>query len=198
MILFNLLVPCIVSCLDSRAYSSLKNPQPIGISESILRKIAARKRQPYEIAIYSRPMYSEYAEIDKASFCVIFGLFYQTIHPIGSLLHRFDFEFKRLSRFMVMSMQISTIAIICSIIYAPSDYRSGQIYSPNRTLMLDYDDCVTASWIGAVLSILTLPLSHCLTLCCRSRLMIVKNDDEEGHAKKKVEDRANKQYEGGE
>lgn len=46
------------------------------------------------------------------------------VHPIGSIIGKFDIEYKRLARFIVISLQFSVIAVVSSIVFSYKVYRT--------------------------------------------------------------------------
>ena len=98
----------------------------------------------------------------------LFRLFMRNLHPLFSFFIRFDFEFKRLVRFMLLSIQYSGLAFICTIIFGHS-YRSDEQESDTRSF--DDKDIGNAVLAGFILSLLTLPFPYSWVECLKSRMI---------------------------
>lgn len=104
------------------------------------------------------------------------NLYLWGMHPLISIMTRFNLGYKRLSRFLVVSMQISTIAIICSIAFSPDVYRLSD-HLPTK--VREYVSCEQTDLpyiliAGFLLSILTLPPPEFMIYCLKSKLILSK------------------------
>lgn len=70
----------------------------------MLRKIAINQSMHYEQVIYNRYQYAKYLQIKEQSFSKIFCLYLKNLHPLFSIFSRFDVEFKRLIRYILLSI----------------------------------------------------------------------------------------------
>ena len=163
--LINILLPFIAGILDKKVFKSIsEGTEDCVISEEFLVNIATRKKEVYEKIIYKRDAFKYYAEYSKIDTCSLVRVFSAFMHPVLGFIHFFDFELKRLSRFMVLSMSASFIAIGCA-----GYFRS---YRPNEEREFDSNDVATGVVAGAILSILTLPLTPFLVGCLRSEIRV--------------------------
>ena len=121
MIGFNIIVPILALVLDAMVYNKLtksKSETEGGISNDFLKLIAKRKDLPFETIIYQRYQFAFYSKFEMKKCCSLFDLYSRYLHPLGSLFMRFDYEIKRLARFIIISIQYSLIAIICGIVFS--------------------------------------------------------------------------------
>lgn len=98
----------------------------------------------------------------------MFKLFCRNLHPLFSFFIRFDFEFKRLVRFMLLAIQYAGLAFICVIIFGKS-YRPDETDDETRTF--DSKDKGNAILAGFLLSLLLLPFPYTWIECFKSRML---------------------------
>jgi hypothetical protein len=129
IIAFNIIMPFVGGLLDRSSFESLTNPdKQTSISKQFLRQVALKKTLPYEFVLYQRPNLEIYNGLKTLHFSTMFCLFTSQLHPLISFFKRFDVEYKRLARFMVLSFQLSLIAVISSAVFSLKVYRGLRDY----------------------------------------------------------------------
>ena len=88
--------------LDKRDYDALKHDS-YAVTDEFIKKVAIKKRQPFELVIYSKRTFSRFYGMQSLGFCSLFRIFMMELHPFFSLFARFDIELKRMIRFMLVS-----------------------------------------------------------------------------------------------
>lgn len=114
--IFALVLPCLVMRLDSRDYADLKHDS-ILVSDDFIRKVAIKKRQPFELVIYSKRRYSRFISAKSLSCCLILKTFILELHPFISLFSRFDIELKRMVRLVLFCYQMYAVASISGLAF---------------------------------------------------------------------------------
>lgn len=102
LILMILILPIVALCLDKKDYELLKS-EDYEISDEFLKKIAIKKRVPFEIVVYNKIRYLRYIDLDQLGFCTLFRIFTLELHPLFNIFAKFDVELKRLVRYMIFS-----------------------------------------------------------------------------------------------
>jgi len=116
-----LVFPCLVMRLDSRDYAALKHDSII-VTDDFIRKVAIKKRQPFELVIYSKRRFSRFINAKRLSCCMILKTFILELHPFISLFSRFDIELKRMVRVVFFCYQMYIVASISGLAFG-TNYR---------------------------------------------------------------------------
>lgn len=96
-----LIFPCASIILDSKDFDALKHDS-YEVTDDMIRKVAIKKKEPFELVIYNKKRYSRFSRVKNPGFCTFFRIFMIELHPIFSLFGRFDIELKRLLRFIIV------------------------------------------------------------------------------------------------
>lgn len=96
----------------------------------------------------------------------ILATIFLDIHPYFSIFSRFDMTLPRLLRSFMYLVQLFTIAITC-ILYYRFSYDGGDVIESNVTM----NQILTAIYIGAGLSVLTLPTPLCFLSIFATKLV---------------------------
>jgi len=163
--LANMLLPYLACRLDRQALQKISDDrEDCIITEEFLVNIASKRGDVYEKVIYSRDNYKDYADLEAPSFMGIAKLCFRHIYPAISFFVRFDFETKRLARYMIMSLPSSLVAIISAAFFR--SFRLGEERG------LDDRDVIAGVVVGVVLSVLMLPPPAFITGCLKSKIRV--------------------------
>ena len=165
---FIILMPIVAICKDRSDYEAIKSDQ-YNVDNDLIRKMAVMKRQPFELVLYKKKLYSQY-QITQVSCMNLFLLFTRNIHPLFSLFYKFDITLKRLIRFMGLSYQLAIVGFVMCSCFG-TDYRADEFESVEREDSSDNIDMQNAIEIGIALSFAMLPLPNLIANCFRTKLV---------------------------
>jgi hypothetical protein len=132
----------------------------------MLKRIAVHQSLQFDHVRYRRYQYAQCLEVKDQSLTKIFCLYLRNIHPLIGLFRRFDIEQQRIVRYMTMSLQFSTVAIIAAIYFS--------FYESTSNADVNSKDILTAIILGLVLSLVLLPIPQSMTCCMRTKLITEK------------------------